>query len=100
MVQKRPSATTIRTKLIELSEFVSSPKVLVALGKAGKNKQLLRKAKTDPKGFFRDEGVTPPRRADVTISQIKRKITVKACYGYWLFQCCAEQSEEIEIETK
>jgi hypothetical protein len=62
---------TVRTKrsFDELSKFVSRQDVIDALGKAGKNKALFRKAKADPKAFFRGESIKIPPRTELTIAR-------------------------------
>lgn len=72
------TAKTIRNTFIVLSDYMSNPGLLAALEKAGKDKQILRMAKANPKEFFKHEGVPPPPpRADVTIAQVKVKVTGK-----------------------
>ena len=58
----------------ELSAFTNQQPVIDALERAGKNRAALRKAKQDGKAFLKGEGLTPPPRADVTISE--RRIAV------------------------
>jgi hypothetical protein len=58
----------------ELSAFANQQVVIDALERAGKDRATLRKAKQDPKAFFRGEGVKLPARADVTVSE--RRIAV------------------------
>ena len=58
----------------ELSAFTNQQAVVEALERAGKNRTTLRKAKQDAKLFLKGEGLTPPPRADVTISE--RRIAV------------------------
>ena len=58
----------------ELSAFTNQQPVIDALERAGKDRTLLRSAKRDGKAFLKGEGLTPPSRADVTISE--RRISV------------------------
>jgi hypothetical protein len=58
----------------ELSRFVNQQAVVDALERAGKDRPLLRKAKQDPKAFLRGEGLAPPPRTEVTVSE--RRIAV------------------------
>jgi hypothetical protein len=58
----------------ELSAFTNQQAVIDALERAGKERTLLRSAKRDAKAFLKGEGLAPPPRADVTISE--RRISV------------------------
>ena len=53
----------------EIFKFANQQAMTDALKRAGKDRQLLRKAKRDPKAFLRGEGLRLPPRVDVTISE-------------------------------
>jgi hypothetical protein len=74
ILMARLQTTRARQAFDELSKFANQQAVIDALERAGKNRPLLRKAKRDAKAFLRGEGLTPPPRADVTISE--RRIAV------------------------
>jgi hypothetical protein len=58
----------------EIYKFVNQQAMTNALKRAGKDRELVRKAKRDPKAFLRDEGLRLPPRVDVTVSE--RSISV------------------------
>ncbi|MGH7905802.1 MAG: hypothetical protein ACREP6_04165 [Candidatus Binataceae bacterium] len=53
----------------ELSNFASQQAIMNALERAGKDRKLLRKAKRDARAFLEDEGLKPPPRTDITVSE-------------------------------
>jgi len=96
-------------KFEELSDFISNPDFHAALKKAGKDKQLLRKAKADPKAYFNGEGVPPPPNADVTVSQLeaeggvkgKVKVTVDVCWvALGFIEVCAQVEIWVEVDSE
>jgi hypothetical protein len=80
----------------ELSAFVSRQDVVDALNKAGKDRRLLRLAKSDPKAFLLGEGIKLPPRSEVTILQkrvaVSGQITicVQVCRQIGRFMVCAQ----------
>jgi hypothetical protein len=96
-----------KKQLREISAFVSNPKVLTALEKAGTDQELLRQAEADPIAFLKGEGLLTPRGTDVKImyskKQSKKKTityTVKSCTSSGGTEECVEMKVTITVTKK
>jgi len=72
---------TTRETLDELSRFVARQEVVDALEKAGQDKQILKQAKADPKGYLRSEGLILPPGADAKILQQSAAVSAQKASG-------------------
>jgi hypothetical protein len=86
----------------EIFKFANQQAMTDALKRAGKDRQLLRKAKRDPKAFLRGEGLRLPPRVDVTISERRigigvGRLCVTVCQRVGPFVICVTRCIPIII---
>jgi hypothetical protein len=90
------AASKATRSFAELARFVSRQDVIDALEKAGKDRSLYRKAKADPKAYFRGHGIKVPPRADLTISRrpaaLSGQLTIclRVCFGFGRVMICVD----------